>query len=159
MRAYADSSFILRLVTPEADSKAAIGKYRQIGLPPLFFLPLHALEVRNAILQRAFHERRSLPSRERRHITRQRDAALDRLERFLARRTLLDVALDMDAVIGRAIELATAQTERLGARAIDVLHVASALALESEVFLTTDDRQAQLAKAGGLKLVTVTDAG
>ena len=154
MRAYADSSFILRLLTAETDSAAAIGKYRQIGLPPLFFLPLHALEVRNAILQCAFHERRSLPARERRHIARERDAALNRLDRFLSRRTLLDVALDMDAVIGRATELATAHTERLGARAIDLLHVSAALVLESEVFLTTDDRQAQLARAEGLKVVT-----
>jgi predicted nucleic acid-binding protein len=153
MRAYADSSFILRLVTTEADSEAAIGEYRRIGLPPLFFLPLHALEVRNAILQRAFHERRSLPARERLQIGRERDAALDRLERFLSRRTLLDVALDMDPVIGRATDLAIAHTERLGARAIDLLHVASALALNSEVFLTTDNRQAHLATAEGLKVV------
>jgi predicted nucleic acid-binding protein len=159
VRAYADSSFILRLVTAEADSEAAIGEYRRIGLPPLFFLPLHGLEVRNAILQRAFHERCSLPSRARQHIARERDAAFDRLERFLSRRTLLDVALDLDAVIGRATALAVAHTERLGARAIDLLHVASALALESEVFLTTDDRQAQLAMAEGLKVVTVAEPG
>ena len=110
MRAYADSSFILRLVTAEADSQAAIGEYRRIGLPALFFLPLHALEVRNAILQRAFYERRSLPSGARQHIARERDAALDRLERFLYRRTLLDVAVDLDAVIGRATKLATTHT-------------------------------------------------
>ena len=158
MRTYADSSFILRLLTAEADSEAAIGEYRRIGLPPLFFLPLHALEVRNAILQRAFHERRSSPSRERAHIARQRDAALDRLECFLSRRTLLDVALDMDAVIVRAADLAIAHTERLGTRAIDLLHVASALALESEVFLTTDERQARVAKAEGLKVVTAAAA-
>ena len=159
MRAYADSSFILRLVTAEADSGAAIGEYRRIGLPRLFFLPLHALEVRNAILQRAFHERRSLPSRARQQITRERDAAFDRLERFLSRRTLLDVTLELDAVIRRATDLASVHTERLGARAIDLLHVAGALALESEVFLTTDDRQAQLAKAEGLKVVTVAEGG
>ena len=154
MRTYADSSFILRLLTAEADSEAAIGEYRRIGLPPLFFLPLHALEVRNAILQRAFHERRSSASRERAQIARERDAALDRLESFLSRRTLVDVALDMDAVIERATDLATAHTERLGTRAIDLLHVASALALDTEIFLTTDKRQARLAKAEGLKVVT-----
>jgi len=158
VRAYADSSFILRLITAEADSEAAIGEYRRIGLPPLFFLPLHALEVRNAILQRAFHERRSLPSRERLHIVRERDAALGRLKSFLARRTLLDVAPDMDEVITLAAELATRHTERLGMRAMDLLHVAAAMALDSEVFLTTDDRQAQLAKAEGLNVLTVTDA-
>jgi hypothetical protein len=67
----------------------------------------------------------------------------------------LHVALDMDAVIVRATDLALAHTERVGARSIDLLHVAAALALTSEVFLTTDDRQAQLSKAEGLKVITV----
>ncbi len=158
MRAYADSSFILRLVTAEADSESAIAEYRRIGLPSLFFLPLHALEVRNAILQRAFHQRRSASSGERRQVTRERDTALARLEHFLFRRTLLDVTLDMDAAIGHAAKLSAAHTERLGARAIDLLHVASALTLESELFLTTDIRQAQLARAEGLKIASALSA-
>lgn len=152
MRTYADSSFILRLVTAETDSEATIAEYRRLGSPQLFFLPLHGLEVRNAILQRAFHQRRSIPSGEREHLARERDAALARLEHFLARRGLLDVTLEMEAVITRAAKLSTAYTERLGARAIDLLHVASALALESELFLTTDARQSQLAKAEGLQV-------
>ena len=155
MRAYADSSFLLRVVTGEADSPQAIAEYRRLDSPKLFYLPLHALEVRNAILQRAFHQRRSITSRQRRHVARERDAALARLEHLVARRALLDVALDMDAAITRAANLSTAHTERLGARAIDLLHVAGALTLESELFLTTDSRQAQLAKAEGLKVVSV----
>jgi predicted nucleic acid-binding protein len=152
VRAYADSSFILRLITAEPDSAAAIAEYRRLSLPPLFFLPLHALEVRNAILQRAFHERRSLRARHRQNIARERDTALRRLERLLARHTLLEVALDMETVIAQAGDLAAAHTERLGARAIDLLHVASALALKSDIFLTTDHRQASLARAEGLKV-------
>ena len=155
MRTYADSSFILLLVTGEADSPQTIAAYRRLGSPKLFFLPLHALEVRNAILQRAFHQRRSVSSGERQAVARERDAALARLEHLLARRALLDVTLDMDVVITRAVNLATAHTERLGARAIDLLHVASALTLESELFLTTDARQKHLAKAEGLKVVAV----
>jgi predicted nucleic acid-binding protein len=61
----------------------------------------------------------------------------------------------MEAAITRAANLSTAHTERLGARAIDLLHVAGALALESELFLTTDKRQARLANAEGLKVVSV----
>ena len=152
MRAYADSSFILRLVTIEAESENAMAEYRRLDYPTLFFSPLHALEVRNAILLRAFHQRRSVSSSERRHVARERDAALARLEHFMARRALLDVALDMDTAIARAAKLSTTHTERLGARAIDLLHVASALTLESEQFLTTDTRQAQLDKAEGLKV-------
>jgi len=60
----------------------------------------------------------------------------------------------MDTTIVRATGLSKAHTERLGARAIDLLHVAGALTLESELFLTTDARQAQLAKAEGLKVVS-----
>ena len=155
MRAYADSSFILRLVTGEADSPQVVAEYRRLDSPKLFYLPLHALEVRNAILQRAFHQRRSISSGERQHVARERDTALARLERLVARRALLDVTLDLDAAITRAANLSTAHTERLGARAIDLLHVASALTLESELFLTTDARQAQLAKAEGLKVVSI----
>lgn len=155
MRIYADSSFILRLVTGEADSPQAVAEYRRLNSPKLFFLPLHALEVRNAILQRAFHQRRSISSGQRQHVARERDAALARLQHLVARRALLDVTLDMDAAITRATNLSTAHTQRLGARAIDLLHVASALTLESEMFLTIDARQAQLAKAEGLKVVSL----
>lgn len=158
MRVYGDSSFILRLITAEAESEEAMAQYRRLDYPPLFFLPLHALEVRNAILQRAFHQRRSLTSRERQHVARERDAAFDRLQHYLTRRALLDVTLDMDTAIARAVKLSTAHTERLGARAIDLLHVAGALTLESELFLTTDSRQAQLAKAEGLKIVPAISA-
>lgn len=152
MRTYADSSFILRLVTMEAESEATISEYRRLEYPPLFFLPLHMLEVRNAILQRAFHQRHSISSGGRQHVARERDAALRRLDHFISRRALLDVTLDMEAAIARAVKLSASHTERLGARAIDLLHVACALTLESELFLTTDVRQARLAKAEGVKV-------
>ena len=158
MRAYADSSFILRLVTAETDSEATIAEYRRVRKPQLFFLPLHALEVRNAILQRAFHQRRTITSGDRGHVTRERDAAFARLEHLIARHTLLDATLDMDVTLAQAARLSAAHTERLGARAIDLLHVANALTLESEFFLTTDIRQAQLARAEGLKVVSVESA-
>ncbi len=63
--------------------------------------------------------------------------------------------MDLEIAIARAIEISSAHTERLVARAIDLLHVAAALALESELFLTTDERQAQLAKAEKLKVVSI----
>ena len=88
MRAYADSSFILHLVTSEADSPRVVAEYRRLGSPKLFFLPLHALEVRNAILQRAFHQRRTESSGDRQLVAHERDTALARLEHLVARRAL-----------------------------------------------------------------------
>jgi predicted nucleic acid-binding protein len=155
VRVYADSSFILRLVTGEADSPQVVAEYRRLKAPKLFYLPLHALEVRNAILQRAFHKRRSISSGERRDIARERDAAFGRLENYLARRAFLEVTTELEAAISRATQLSVAHTERIGARAIDLLHVAAAMMLESELFLTTDGRQSELAKAEGLKVTLV----
>ncbi len=152
MRVYADSSFILRLVTSEADSPATIAEYRRLGSPKLFFVPLQALEVRNAILQKGFHQRRSVSSDERREIRRERDAALGKLARLIDRRALIEVSINADAAVANAIRMSSAHTERIGARAIDLLHVATALTLQTELFLTTDARQAQLAKAEGLKV-------
>ncbi len=159
MRAYADSSLILRLVTGEPGAQQAAAEYRRLGRPSLFYLPLHALEVENGIRQRAFHERRMLPSGQRGKITRERDAALARLASLMTRGAFKELVMDMDGAMDRARELSTAHSETIGARAIDLLHVACALLLESEVFLTSDQRQATLAKTAGLQatLVPTTD--
>lgn len=155
MRVYADSSFILRLLTIDPESEEAMAEYRRLDCPRLFFLPLHALEVRNGILQRAFHQRRSLSSGSREPVARERDAALSRLQSFIARRNLVEVSLDMEGPLAKAAQFAVTHTERMGTRAIDLLHVACALTLESELFLTTDARQARLAKAEKLKVVSL----
>lgn len=155
MRVYADSSFLLRLVTGEPGAEAAVGEYRRLGRPWVFYLPLHALEVENGIRQRAFHERRMFPRGQRAKINRERDAALSRLEGLLKRGAFKEVALDMDSAMDRARRLSTTHTDRLGARAIDLLHVACALLLEAEVFLTFDQRQSDLAQAQGLPVFGV----
>ena len=158
MRAYADSSLILRLITGESGAQQAAAEYRRLGRPSLFYLPLHALEVENGIRQRAFHERRVLPSGQRAGIAHERDAALARLVGWVKRGALKEVLMDMDPATDRARRLSATHSERVGARAIDLLHIACALLLESEVFLTSDLRQAALAKAEGLQVTLVPAA-
>jgi predicted nucleic acid-binding protein len=155
VRAYADSSLILRLVTGESGAEQAAAEYRRLGRPFLFYLPLHALEVENGIRQRAFHERRVLPSGQRARIAQERDATLGRLVAWVTRGALQELVMDMDLAMDRARELSATHSEKTGARAIDLLHVACALLLESEVFLTSDQRQAALAKAEGLQVAFV----
>jgi predicted nucleic acid-binding protein len=150
VRAYADSSFILRLVTGESETATAVAEYRRLGRPGLLYLPLHALEVENAI-SRVFHERRTRPAKDRLPKKRGRDAAFWRLDQLCKRGALNEATLEMDFVIDRARELSKTHTERLGARAIDFLHVACALVLECDTFLTFDRRQVQIAKAEGLR--------
>jgi len=151
MRAYADPSFLVKLLSEEAGTPEAVAEYRRLGRPRLFYLSIHALEVENAIRQRGFHERRVLPSGNRAQIKRQREAALSRLSQYLKRGAFTEVALDMESALERARQLSRTHTDRLGVRAIDLLHVACALLLQSEVFLTFDERQFALAKAERLQ--------
>jgi predicted nucleic acid-binding protein len=155
MRAYGDTSFLVKLVTDEPGSEAAMAKFRRLDFPTLFFLPLHGLEVANAIRHRAFHLRRSAGSEQRAAIARERDAALARIGRWLERGWFSEAAADCDEALLRARTLSEKHTERFGCRGFDLLHVALALELECEAFLTADRIQGTLARAEGLD-VTVS---
>jgi predicted nucleic acid-binding protein len=157
VRAYADTSFLIKLVSSEQGSESAVAEYRRSQRPRLFYLPLHALEAENAARLKAFHLRRSLPSGQRGHVRRERDEALSRIRSMLGRNLLVEVAADWESATHRARGLSQKYTESLGARSLDLLHIAFALELECEVFFTTDKCQAQVAKAEGLRIVIVED--
>ena len=159
MRIYADTSFLVKLLSEELGSAGAVAEYRRLQRPRLFYLPLHALEIENAIRHRAFHERRIRPANERAQIKRERDAALARVFQYVKRGALEEISVDMDSACTRARRLSSSHTDRLGARAIDLIHVACALLLEVEVFLTSDQRQADLARAEGLKVTLISNDG
>jgi len=158
MRAYADTSFLVKLLTGEEGTAAAVDHYRSLGRPPVFFLPLHSLEVANAIRQRTFHQRRTTPPSERLDLKRKRDTALALLHKYIARRAFIEATVDLDTAIGVARSLSEKHTERLGCRGFDLLHVALALELECDTFLTADRVQGALARAEGLD-VTISAEG
>lgn len=157
MRVYADTSFLVKLLTQEPGTKTAVADYRRVGRPPVFFLPLHSLEVANAIRQRAFHQRHTIPSSDRFAIKRERDATLALLERLISRRAFIETSHDMEAAIEHARNLSVKHTERIGCRGFDLLHVALALELECESFLTADRIQGAVARAEGLKVTISAD--
>ncbi len=157
MRAYADTSFLVKLLTREPGTATAVADYRRLGRPPVFFLPLHGLEVANAIRQRVFHQRHTMPSSHPLAMRKERDASLASLQKFISRRAFIEISQDIDGAIGRARTLSEKHTERLGCRGFDLLHVALALELECEAFLTSDRIQGALARAEGLD-VTVSAA-
>ena len=156
MRVYADTSFLVRLVTEEPGTELAMADYHRLGRPSIFYLPLHCLEVANAVRQRAFHLRRTMPSGERKTIKRETETAFGLLSKFISRSVFIESSVDMDKAIEVAQALSAKHTERLGCRGFDLLHVALALELECEIFLTADRLQGALARAEGLD-VTVSD--
>lgn len=157
MRAYADTSFLVKLLTQEPATADAVGVYRRIGRPPVFFLPLHGLEVANAVRQRAFRQRHATPASERGAIKRERDTSLALLGKFIGRRAFIEITMDMNTAIEAARSLSERHTERLGCRGFDLLHVALALELECEAFLTADRVQGALARAEGLEVTISVD--
>jgi predicted nucleic acid-binding protein len=57
------------------------------------------------------------------------------------------------AAFQRAKDLARRHTPNLGTRSLDILHVASAMALGASQLITFDERQAKLASAVGLRVL------
>ncbi len=72
------------------------------------------------------------------------------LEDDLTAHPLARVQVDLAGLFARAEQLVTAHAAQLLCRSLDVLHVASALQLESTRFVTADDRQLTLAKVVGM---------
>ena len=63
------------------------------------------------------------------------------------------VPLDWPKALRHAEALGRRHTETLGARGMDILHVASALALKASQFVTFDERQRKVARLAGLDTV------
>jgi len=78
--------------------------------------------------------------------------AVGDLEADLAAGRLFVADLLWRRALDRAVDLSRKHTPTLGTRALDVLHVASALTLGCKRFVTYDARQARLARAVGLRV-------
>jgi len=63
--------------------------------------------------------------------------------------------LDWSAIFINAIDLSEKHSSGIGSRALDILHVASALSINADRFLTLDDRQTRLATLAGLKIENI----
>lgn len=145
MTAYADTGFLCSLYAPDAHTKRATARMTRQP-PPLPFGWLHQLELRNALRLRVF----------RGEITEsQRDLSLNLILADLASGVLANTSPAHSAVMTEAERLSATHSGSLGTRSLDILHVASALVLGATEFLTFDQRQAQLARATGLRVATL----
>lgn len=142
MSAYADTGFIISLMTPDANSRAATGRMGKQDLP-LLWTWLHELEFRNALRLRVF----------RKELTRAEvDRTIAQMLADLAAGIYLRREPDPSQLALEAESLSAGWSAKLGTRSLDVLHVACALELGASEFLTFDKRQAALAKAAGMSV-------
>lgn len=141
MIVYADTSFLFSLYVPDANSSAAAAIMKRIK-PPLVATDFAEFEFINALNWRIF--RKELRASEEQAV-------------------LLSFSMDVHAGLIRILPISAAtfaharriartQTRLLGTRSLDVLHVASALALRASSFCTFDKIQARLAGALGFRV-------
>lgn len=140
MKAYADTSFLVRLYLTQSDSQKAIAFMRDFR-DPLPFTPLHRHEVRNAFRLAVF--RKEIDAE-------RRKAAFLDIESDLEEGILAHVPIAWTHAFREAEQLGNDHTEVMGVRGVDLLHVAVAITLGATQFVTFDTRQSALAKAAGL---------
>ena len=142
MSVYADTSFLFSLYVPDVNAAAALATMRRLK-SHLLTTDFGEFEFVNALNLSIF--RGQMQPADKKHV-------LD-LFRVDARSGLIQVSPLTSAIFGRARQLAHDQTSALGTRALDVLHVASALSLKANTFLTFDLRQRKLARVSGLRVL------
>jgi predicted nucleic acid-binding protein len=152
----ADTSFIVKLLAPEQGADAAIDLFRRLHRPRLPYTQIHRLEVESAIAQKAFFAQQA--GQRKKAILREKDAALNRLEKWLQVALLVETEIEWETCFGQAIKKLPDHSEKLGCRTMDIVHIAIATELQAEIFITCDERQAKAAKAEGLRTELVRSA-
>jgi predicted nucleic acid-binding protein len=139
LNAYADTSFLVSLYGRDPHSPAAVAEVRT-HKPVLTLTSFVELEFTNAVELRVFHKEWT-PAE-----------AHGVLEEFAqdARNGVLRIEGLPDEVFVLARRLSRRYTAKVGARSLDILHVASAMLLRPDVFYSFDERQRKLAAAEGL---------
>ena len=141
---YVDPSALRSLyVRDDRSARVAAWRARLPGSLPV--TRFARAELVNAIQLAVF--RREIDSRD------ARDAIAD-FHSDLERGALSQVDLSWRHTLDLATDLSTIHAPNLGVRALDVLHVASALSMKSRAFVTYDKHQAALAKAVKLRVLS-----
>jgi predicted nucleic acid-binding protein len=136
---YADASFLVSLYVLDANSEKATAHMQRAPFP-ILLNSFGYLELTNAISLRLFRHELASSKAKATHALIRKD---------LMDRVLLVMPL-LTATFEKAMQIARRRTPQLGTRTLDILHVASALELQTEKFYTFDQNQAQLAEAEGL---------
>lgn len=140
MSAYFDSAIIIKLYVQEINSPHAIALVS--GYPaPVPLTTWQALEVKNAIRLKAF----------RKEITPgEMTQSIAAFEQDVTSKRWLRPDYDVATIEQKAEELSASHAATLGCRTLDIIHVAAALVIGVNAFITFDNRQAALAKLSGL---------
>jgi predicted nucleic acid-binding protein len=140
---YVDTSVLVTLYIKEKNSRKASDWIiaNNEAIPKTVF---HALEFTNAIQLKRFRQEIS---------AQQARSVLKRFDEHEKERIFYIPPLNWADVFATSLDLSANHTKAIGSRSLDMIHVASALAMSAEQFFTFDTKQSQLASAAGLQIV------
>ena len=148
MIAFPDTSFLCAIYRKQDNSQIAAAHAGTMKEP----LPVTALlayefrqSLRLQVWRHSHHPREGMPLAD-------AQAALNQFEADLANGVAVLTPCNFQDVLRRADELSARHTISGGHRSFDLLHVATALHLDAEEFLTFDANQRKLAGAEKLKV-------
>jgi predicted nucleic acid-binding protein len=142
---YVDTSVIVKLYFKEEYSQA-VSIWLKSNDEAIPLTSFHELELTNAIHLKQF--RTEITPDETRLI-------LSRIEEHEASGVYYRPQLEWSTIFIDAIDLSKKHAAGIGSRSLDILHVACALSISADRFLTLDDRQTKLAALVGLKIENI----
>lgn len=142
MSTYADTGFVVTLYKLESTTiRAAAMMAKQ--KKSVRISQLGEIEFINALHLAVF----------RKEITQQEAALKKRLfEEDIANGIFTISPVPAASLFSKTAELAERHSARIGTRSLDLMHVAAAILLETEIFFSFDERQRKVAKAEDLKV-------
>ncbi len=148
MIAYADTSFLCAFYRQQDNSRQAVAHFQGLGEPLPVAAPL-LFEFRQSLRFQVW-----LHSRKPGHGFSKAvcDQALADLQSDLDSGVLLLVSAEAASVHREAERISATHTMTGGHRTLDIVHIATALVLEAEEFISFDTNQRKLAAAEGLKV-------
>ncbi len=139
MSSYADTSFLVSLYVFDDNSPKASAMFAGASFP-FMLTPLLEAEIVNAFYLRIFRKESG---------EKQIRTSLDLFGKDV-RAGVFELKSFSNDIFRQASQISARRTAKFGTRTLDLLHVASAVVLETEKFATFDKKQAQLARAEGL---------
>jgi predicted nucleic acid-binding protein len=143
---YVDTSVIVKLYIKEDYSRETSDwlKANNEAIPLTRF---HELELINAIHLKQFRAEISA------EIV---SLVISKLDEHEKKGVYYRPQLNWPNIFSHAIDLSKNHSKILGTRLLDIIHVASALAIKADRFLTLDERQSELASLAGLKIEKIS---
>lgn len=142
MNAYADTGFVVSLYKLESTSEKAAALMKKLQ-STIWISTLSEIELRNAFQLAVFRGEIDKHSAQ---------LKLQLFQQDLRNGNFVVMPVSSSAMHSKTTELIDRHSARIGTRSLDLMHIAIALLLKADAFLSFDLRQRKSAKLEGLKI-------